>query len=262
VDPQRVARFWSALLDREPGPSQDGWVYLGHRGDPQPRLVFQPVPEPKAGKRRTTRLQRGRSRRRGRSRGPRVLSCAVLLRGVLSCRRQRTGMATGANDSSGPTASASWVRSPGPPVSIPGSPSRSARVPTVTGHGLHCDARDGEELTDLGGVLNDVQRHAADNHREHHAVVSMGVRKWPSGRLLGEAVKGLADAAAAPVDVPDKLGLSEPAVWGRRRCCRQRLWRCPTARTRQPGHSRALSARGSRRTREPSRVIPCTAPDP
>ena len=50
VDPQRVARFWSALLGREPGLSQAGWVYLGHRGDPQPRLVFQPVPEPKAGK--------------------------------------------------------------------------------------------------------------------------------------------------------------------------------------------------------------------
>ena len=50
VDPQRVARFWSALLGREPGPSQAGWVHLGHRGDPQPRLVFQPVPEPKAGK--------------------------------------------------------------------------------------------------------------------------------------------------------------------------------------------------------------------
>lgn len=50
ADPQRVARFWSALLDREPGPSQDGWVYLGQRGDPQPRLVFQPVPEPKVGK--------------------------------------------------------------------------------------------------------------------------------------------------------------------------------------------------------------------
>jgi hypothetical protein len=49
-DPQRVANFWSALLDREPGPSPDGWVYLGHRGDLQPRLVFQPVPEPKAGK--------------------------------------------------------------------------------------------------------------------------------------------------------------------------------------------------------------------
>jgi predicted enzyme related to lactoylglutathione lyase len=50
VDPRRVASFWSALLSREPGPSQDGWIYLGHRDDPQPRLVFQPVPEPKAGK--------------------------------------------------------------------------------------------------------------------------------------------------------------------------------------------------------------------
>jgi predicted enzyme related to lactoylglutathione lyase len=50
LDPQRVARFWGALLGREPGPSQNGWVYLGQRGDAQPRLVFQPVPEPKAGK--------------------------------------------------------------------------------------------------------------------------------------------------------------------------------------------------------------------
>jgi predicted enzyme related to lactoylglutathione lyase len=50
LDPQRVARFWSALLGREPGPSQAGWAYLGHRGDPQPRLVFQPVSEPKIDK--------------------------------------------------------------------------------------------------------------------------------------------------------------------------------------------------------------------
>lgn len=50
VDPERVARFWSALLGREPGPSREGWVYLGERGDPQPRLVFQPVPEPQQGK--------------------------------------------------------------------------------------------------------------------------------------------------------------------------------------------------------------------
>jgi predicted enzyme related to lactoylglutathione lyase len=49
-EPERVARFWSALLGREPGPSQHGWVYLGERGDPLPRLVFQPVPEPPAGK--------------------------------------------------------------------------------------------------------------------------------------------------------------------------------------------------------------------
>ncbi|GAB3836911.1 VOC family protein [Micromonospora andamanensis] len=50
LDPERVARFWSALLGREPGPSQEGWVYLGERGDPQPRLVFQPVSEPPTGK--------------------------------------------------------------------------------------------------------------------------------------------------------------------------------------------------------------------
>jgi predicted enzyme related to lactoylglutathione lyase len=52
LDPQRVARFWGALLDRDPGPSEHGWVYLGRRGDPQPRLVFQPVKEPKRVKNR------------------------------------------------------------------------------------------------------------------------------------------------------------------------------------------------------------------
>lgn len=50
VDVQRVADFWSALLDRERGPSEPGWVYLGARGDQQPRLVFQPVTEPRNGK--------------------------------------------------------------------------------------------------------------------------------------------------------------------------------------------------------------------
>ncbi|PGH46263.1 hypothetical protein GA0070622_5487 [Micromonospora sediminicola] len=50
VDPERVARFWSVLLGREAGASQEGWVYLGERGDPQPRLVFQPVPGPSVGK--------------------------------------------------------------------------------------------------------------------------------------------------------------------------------------------------------------------
>ncbi|QLQ39647.1 VOC family protein [Micromonospora robiginosa] len=50
VDPERVARFWSALLGREPGPSPEGWVYLGERGDAQPRLVFQPVAEPRTEK--------------------------------------------------------------------------------------------------------------------------------------------------------------------------------------------------------------------
>jgi predicted enzyme related to lactoylglutathione lyase len=50
LDPEPVALFWSALLGREPGPSPEGWVYLGKRSDPQPRLVFQPVSEPTMGK--------------------------------------------------------------------------------------------------------------------------------------------------------------------------------------------------------------------
>jgi predicted enzyme related to lactoylglutathione lyase len=50
VDVERVARFWSVLLDRPQGPSQPGWVYLGWPGDAQPRLVFQPVTEAKQGK--------------------------------------------------------------------------------------------------------------------------------------------------------------------------------------------------------------------
>ncbi|WP_030441918.1 VOC family protein [Actinoplanes subtropicus] len=50
LDPARVARFWSALLGREAGPSQHGRVYLGRRGDALPRLAFQPVTEPNPGK--------------------------------------------------------------------------------------------------------------------------------------------------------------------------------------------------------------------
>lgn len=50
LDVERVAGFWSALLDRPAGPSRPGWVYLGTPEDPQPRLVFQPVTEPNRGK--------------------------------------------------------------------------------------------------------------------------------------------------------------------------------------------------------------------
>jgi len=50
VDVKGMAAFWSALLDRPQGPSEPGWVYLGRPDDPQPRLVFQPVAEPKRGK--------------------------------------------------------------------------------------------------------------------------------------------------------------------------------------------------------------------
>jgi hypothetical protein len=49
-DPERVADSWSALLDRPRGPRQAGSIYLGLRGETQPRLVFQQVPEPKVGK--------------------------------------------------------------------------------------------------------------------------------------------------------------------------------------------------------------------
>ncbi|MFC8525815.1 VOC family protein [Nocardia sp. NPDC057227] len=50
LDVERVARFWSALLERPAGPSRSGWVYLGERGDALPRIVFQPVAEPARGK--------------------------------------------------------------------------------------------------------------------------------------------------------------------------------------------------------------------
>ncbi len=50
IDVKRVARFWSALLDRRPGPTHDDWIYLGDRSDVLPRLVFQPVHERKEGK--------------------------------------------------------------------------------------------------------------------------------------------------------------------------------------------------------------------
>ncbi|WP_114423484.1 VOC family protein [Nocardioides houyundeii] len=51
-DVERVAAFWVALLDRAPGATRPGWVYLGHPGDVLPRLVFQAVPELKAVKNR------------------------------------------------------------------------------------------------------------------------------------------------------------------------------------------------------------------
>ncbi|MGX1773519.1 VOC family protein [Nocardia brasiliensis] len=47
LDVETVAEFWSTLLDRPRGPSRPGWVYLGDRDDPLPRLVFQPVRTPK-----------------------------------------------------------------------------------------------------------------------------------------------------------------------------------------------------------------------
>ncbi len=82
----------------------------------------------------------------------------------------------------------------------------SHRVPTIAGHGLHFDASGGEELTDLGCVFNDVQRHAGDNHSEQGAAVSMCTREWPSGHVAGEGVKGLAHPPAAVLDVAEEFG--------------------------------------------------------
>ncbi|HET6733708.1 VOC family protein [Mycobacterium sp.] len=53
VDPVRLAAFWGALLDREPEPGLPGWMQLAARHDHEPRINFQPVPEPKRGKART-----------------------------------------------------------------------------------------------------------------------------------------------------------------------------------------------------------------
>jgi predicted enzyme related to lactoylglutathione lyase len=52
ADPQRLATFWSALLERPMSTEHDepGWATVGSRHDAQPRLTFQAVPEPKYGK--------------------------------------------------------------------------------------------------------------------------------------------------------------------------------------------------------------------
>ena len=52
AQPQRLADFWGALLRREQSVPLPGWVRLGARGEVQPVLNFQPVPEPKQGKTR------------------------------------------------------------------------------------------------------------------------------------------------------------------------------------------------------------------
>jgi predicted enzyme related to lactoylglutathione lyase len=51
-DPARLAAFWSSLLEVPVSSEHDGpgWATVGSRFDSQPRLTFQQVPEPKAGK--------------------------------------------------------------------------------------------------------------------------------------------------------------------------------------------------------------------
>jgi len=52
TDPERLAAFWGTLLGRAPSDEMDGpgWATVGSRDDPQPRLTFQRVAEPRAGK--------------------------------------------------------------------------------------------------------------------------------------------------------------------------------------------------------------------
>jgi predicted enzyme related to lactoylglutathione lyase len=52
VDPERAARFWSALLDLPIRPHHDGWFDVGPATRGGPALNFQPVPAPTAGKTR------------------------------------------------------------------------------------------------------------------------------------------------------------------------------------------------------------------
>jgi hypothetical protein len=53
IDPEVLAGFWSALLDRQVTVPLPGWLRLGARGGAEPVINFQPVPEPKQGKART-----------------------------------------------------------------------------------------------------------------------------------------------------------------------------------------------------------------
>jgi predicted enzyme related to lactoylglutathione lyase len=51
-DAERVAMFWSELLDLRPKPQSDGWFQLGPDVAGGPVINFQPVPEAKSGKTR------------------------------------------------------------------------------------------------------------------------------------------------------------------------------------------------------------------
>lgn len=53
----------------------------------------------------------------------------------------------------------------------------SLQVSTIAGHWLHSDSGGCQELTNLGSVLEHVQRHAADDHAVGRPAVSMGGRE-------------------------------------------------------------------------------------
>jgi predicted enzyme related to lactoylglutathione lyase len=52
LDPEALAAFWSALLDREVAYADDEWISLTTTGPGHPRVAFQKVPEVKVSKNR------------------------------------------------------------------------------------------------------------------------------------------------------------------------------------------------------------------
>jgi hypothetical protein len=83
----------------------------------------------------------------------------------------------------------------------------SVAVAAIAGHRLHLDSGGSEELTDLAGVLENVQWPAADNDSVWHPVVSMSAGEWPSRRVLGDRIQRTAHPPAAVIDVTEEFGL-------------------------------------------------------
>lgn len=53
ADPEALAGFYAALLDREVVWQEGPWVVVGRKAPQEPHLVFQRVPEPTPGKAKT-----------------------------------------------------------------------------------------------------------------------------------------------------------------------------------------------------------------
>ena len=68
------------------------------------------------------------------------------------------------------------------------------------------DAGGGEELVDLGGVLDDVQGKAADDYSVWRALVSMGCGQGPRRGVIVERIECSPCALAAVLDVSNQLG--------------------------------------------------------
>src|SRR4051794_29685302 len=79
----------------------------------------------------------------------------------------------------------------------------SARVAAIAWHWPDAHAGRCEKLANLGGVLDDVQRQAADEDAVRHRVVAVGDRERRSGLGLREDVEGVAYPLAAVHDVSE-----------------------------------------------------------